>query len=214
MGIFGRLFGPPEKVKRDVEGLIKALKDKNSNVRKKAAAALVEIGEPAVKPLIEASKDEDFLIQEKAEAALRETLGKIGKPAVKPLIKALKEENFLVLDCAVEALGKIGDPKTVKPLIEVIYRLMDPSMKFDKVGFAMVQSKAAEALGKIGEPAVKPLIKALKDGRTWSYAADALGKIGKPAVIPLMQALNDEDEDVRTIAKQALRKIKARRSKK
>jgi HEAT repeat protein len=193
------------KRKKDVEGLIKALKDKNSNVRKKAEAALVEI----------------------------------GKPAVKPLIEALKEENFLVLDCAVEALGKIGDAKAVKPLIEVIYRIMDPSLKFNIYGFDMVLTKAAEALGKIGEPAVKPLIEALKHERTKWYAAEALvkigdaravkpllqalkfyitdaprmlAKIGKPAVIPLMQALKDKDEDVRKAAEAALKKIRAKES--
>ena len=62
MGLFDFLLGPPDvenlKAKKDVEGLLKALKYKKDNdVREKAAAALGEIGdERAVGPLTHALK--------------------------------------------------------------------------------------------------------------------------------------------------------------
>ena len=64
------------QVNKDVEGLIEALKDKNSDVRWRAAFALGEIKDArAVEPLIEALKDEDKYFQSVAADAL----GRIGK---------------------------------------------------------------------------------------------------------------------------------------
>ncbi|MEM5813446.1 MAG: HEAT repeat domain-containing protein [Candidatus Aenigmatarchaeota archaeon] len=57
--------------KRNVKGLIKALKYKDSNIRISAAQALGEIkDERAVKPLIQALKDENKEVREIAEEAL------------------------------------------------------------------------------------------------------------------------------------------------
>jgi hypothetical protein len=69
--VFG--FGTPnvEKMseKRDVDGLIKALRYKKDwQVREKAAGALGRIGKPAVEPLISALNDHDWGIREKAGA--------------------------------------------------------------------------------------------------------------------------------------------------
>ena len=47
------------KAEGDVEGLIKALSYKDSDVQSKIAVALGEIGKPAVEPLIHVLKDED-----------------------------------------------------------------------------------------------------------------------------------------------------------
>ncbi len=54
-----------------LEPLIKALRDKNSNIRYKAAEILGEIHvSRAIDPLIQALKDEDPYVQLKAEKAL------------------------------------------------------------------------------------------------------------------------------------------------
>jgi HEAT repeat protein len=94
MGILDFFKTKVEKLeeKKDVEGLINALKDKNWLVRKDAAVALGEIGdERAVEPLIQALKDESEWVPEKAAFAL----GKIGdKRAVEPLIRALGHEEL------------------------------------------------------------------------------------------------------------------------
>ena len=78
-----------------------------------------------------------------------------------------------------------------------------------------VRKGAIEALGKIGEPATEPLIGALKDESrdVRLTAAWALGYIGdEEAVKPLVHAQKDEDPSVGEAAKEALRKIKVRKS--
>ena len=100
-----RLFRPNiEKLKkrRDVEGLIRALKDSDEGVRREAAKALGEIGDSrAVEPLIEALKDRNEDVQKNAAYAL----GEIGDSrAVEPLIEALRYGK----GWAVKALKKIG----------------------------------------------------------------------------------------------------------
>ena len=63
------------QVNKDVEGLIRASKDEDFDVRMIAVGALVKIGELAVEPLTKALKDEDGNVREQAAWALR----KIGK---------------------------------------------------------------------------------------------------------------------------------------
>jgi hypothetical protein len=75
------------------------------------------------------------------------------KEDVEGLIKAIQyEKDDSVRYNAAEALGKIGDARTVEPLIHAL-RDKDED----------VREKAAEALENMGEPAVKPLTQALKD---------------------------------------------------
>jgi HEAT repeat protein len=120
---------------------------------------------------------------------------------VKGLIKALDyKKDYNVRRRAVEALGKIGDPKAVDPLINAL-----------KDEDEYVRKNAAGALGKIGDPkAVDPLINALKDddiGVRWRVV-EALGKLGDPkAVDPLTNALKDENKYMRQGAAEALGKI-------
>ncbi len=117
------------------------------------------------------------------------------KNNIKGLIKALRNgRDWGVNREAAEALGKIGDPRAVEPLIAVI--------KDEGI------SEAARALGKIGDSrAVAPLIAVLKDKNLRKDAVEALGKIGGPAVDPLIAALKDEDRHVRRAAAEALGKI-------
>ena len=62
--------------KKDVEGLIKALKYKDEYVRWFAAVALGKIGNAkAVEPLIQALQDEDEIVRERAALALGEIKG-------------------------------------------------------------------------------------------------------------------------------------------
>ena len=71
MGIFGRPNIEKLWASKNVNGLIEALKDKNSHVRKAAAEALGEIGdEKAVEHLIEALKDKNSHVRKAATKAL------------------------------------------------------------------------------------------------------------------------------------------------
>ena len=80
------------KAKKDIEGLINALKYKDFDVHWEAEKALRKIGSPAIEPLIQALKDEDNRVVEDAV----EVLWGIGDPR------------------GIEALKTIGPPITVK----------------------------------------------------------------------------------------------------
>jgi HEAT repeat protein len=123
----------------------------------------------------------------------------IGAQLVQPLAAGLlNDPDGPARKAAAEALGKIGDPRAVEPLIASL-RDADES----------VRSAAASALGDIGDArAVEPLIVDLKDevSDVHRAAAEALGQIGDArAWEPLIGALTDEDRDVRTAAAWALR---------
>jgi HEAT repeat protein len=195
-------------------------------------------------------KDRDRLINEVTDAALQSgispagILGNVGEfrsrvlssanvkkmkseGNVRGLISSLRNKDVGVQYEAAEALGELGDPAGVDPLIQAL--LEDQ--------YSGIRWKAAEALAKTGEPAVLPLIGVLqdpdddvrwkaaialgeigdvravgplievlkdKDRFVKSRAAYALGLIGEPAVIPLMSAITKGDEDVRRGAAIAL----------
>ena len=185
MGIFS-LFKPSvEKMerKKDVKGLIKALKDEDWAVRCDAAKVLGRLGDArAVEPLIQALKDQEWAVRR----STAEALGKIGDgTAVEPLIQALRDEEELVQGDAAEALAKIGDGKTIERLIQVrkdeplsvrlkaeraLYRLgWEPPDVKGKVGYLIGvgdwgSTKHQDELVKCGSAAVKPLIQELKHG--------------------------------------------------
>lgn len=126
-----------------------------------------------------------------------------GRRDVGGLIDALGDSNEHARRWAAIALGEIGDPIAVEPLIA--------ALDDDWWG---VRYKAAGALGEIGDKrAVEPLITALGDGHEdvrW-YAADSLGKIGDPKAIPALEkATTDYNAEVREHAKEALDEIKSR----
>ena len=85
---------------------------------------------------------------------------------------------------AVAALGEIGDPAAVEPLIAALADGADhqrPSRGLDALGG--VRRQAARALGLIGDArAVGPLVAALgdKDKRVGEAAAAALDQMGVP----------------------------------
>jgi HEAT repeat protein len=129
-------------------------------------------------------------------------VGKLqAKRDVTGLIKALGYQKDLhVGAAAAHALGQIGDPRTVEPLIGA---LKDPN--------DVLRRHAADALGQIGDPrAVEPLIIFLQDNDKYvrCAAAWALGQIGDPrAVEPLIGALKDPNDVLRDASAEALGKI-------
>jgi len=185
------LFGPNiEKMerKRDIDGLIKALKHKGVHhedyvLREKAEMALIRIGKPAVASLVQVLKDER---------------GHSIRGAISESLKAFSEWD--IRKCAVRALGEIGDVSALEPLIEAL----------DDEGSG-VRAAAAQALGKMGDNrAVEPLIRALSKSSPeyWDLrlrAVEALGKIGDArAIIPLIMALKDNDSGVQDKAAELL----------
>jgi HEAT repeat protein len=106
---------------------------------------------------------------------------------------------------AADALGKLGDPRAVEPLVS--------ALGDDRAG---VRCAAAEALGKLSDTrAIEPLIKALGDGDydVRGAAAGALGKLGDArAIESLISALGDGENGVRRAAADALGKLGDKRA--
>ncbi len=150
-------------------------------------------------------RESNFRDKTAAFAALLE----IGAPAVEPLIVELKNKERR--DQAAFVLGRIGDPRAVKPLIAV-------SKEKDE----HIRRNAATALGQIGDPAaVEALITVLEDEdgigrkrernstvRPRESAIEALGDIGDPkAIDALAEALNDPHDVIQEAAYKALSKF-------
>lgn len=167
------MFGPPNiermKKRKNVRGLIKALKHEDNKIRLGATGALGEIEDPAaVAPLIQLLKSESpgSRVQKHAVWAL----GRIGSPALTPLIEALNDENKSVREKAADALGLIKDSRAVQPLFRALEDEYWP-----------VRKATAIALGRIGdEAAVKPLLAALEDEyeAVRDKAKEALDQLG------------------------------------
>ncbi|WP_317063398.1 HEAT repeat domain-containing protein [Methanoculleus caldifontis] len=146
------------------------------------------------------------------------------------LVEALGSGNGLTRQRAALALGDLGGPGAVEPLIRA---LGDP--------MTAVREAAADSLTMLGSAAVGPLVELLESpeasgryeepgapggaatvigpgGRTWEvetrreirrvYAAAILGEVGDPdAVQPLVRALGDASDDLRCQASGALAKL-------
>ncbi|HZD43613.1 MAG TPA: HEAT repeat domain-containing protein, partial [Methanomicrobiales archaeon] len=126
--------------KRAVPNLSALLNDKSTEVRWAAAIALGELGDAAAVPALQqALQDTDKYVRYGAVLALDklgyqpatdeerawihlgrqdwEELEKMGDPALAPLKRALKDKHADVRGRAVEALGKMGDPRALHVLM-------------------------------------------------------------------------------------------------
>ena len=113
------------------------------------------------------------------------------------IIDFLSSSDKSVRQIAAEALGIVGNAKTVEPLV----KLLGDS---DKV----VRQTALDSLEKLGKPAVPQLIKALEDVKIRKYVARALGEIGdKQAIIPLSKIIDVEEWDTQGAVSAALKKL-------
>jgi HEAT repeat protein len=124
----------------------------------------------------------------------------VGESGVESLISRLSNGSFQQRWTAADALGDIGDPRAVEPLVAALEN-RNPS--------PAVRESAAAALVKIGAPAVEPLI-ALLSSRSSArlHAAEVLGNIGDPrAVEPLTGALENGPPPLRRRAEAALEKL-------
>jgi acetyl esterase/lipase len=189
--------------------LIEHLADEQWHVRKAAAIALSRMGpmpEQAIPSLITALSDEEWHVRKPAAEALA-ALGPSSAPAVPALIEALGDEEWHVRKPAAEALAAIG-PESHPAVAKLTEALMDEEWQ--------VRSPAALALATIGpasKPALDRLIGALDD-EEWKvrkHAAQAIGAIDistNPALSALKKTVNDdEEEQVRSAAAEALKKI-------
>jgi HEAT repeat protein len=182
------------KDRRDIKGLIKALRDKNPAIREWAAGSLGELGDrSAVEPLCSALKDPAESVRMSAASAL----GAIGDPsAFESLCSALSDASIAVRGGVVEALEKIGDPRAVDPLCAAYEN------KYLKIWIA-------KALIRMGDVRAIPIlcesITVFRDSHLCVATINKLVRIGDArAVEPLCAALEDSRTDVWTAAVYAL----------
>lgn len=176
------LFGPPNVKKlfdrRDIDGLVAAMADRDAQVCQQAMRALVTIGPPAVKPLITALGDRRKPVVSGAMGAL----AGIGAPAIQPLIESLSCDNPGARAAASATLAKMG-PLSAKPLVDALFTTYSwHTHKGEGI---------CAALLAIGAPAMIPLIDALKKDNT-TLELSKLEKIQSllrpmgPAAIPYL----------------------------
>jgi len=155
-------------------------------------------------------KSENYALQPLADQlnsldpAVRRSTGlelkKSGSSSVPALMEVLKKGNVDGRKAAARLLGRIGDPRAIEPLIDVVLGLEPKPLVAD----------AKKALLTIGEPAVPALIQGLKrEGvNAMGRAAELLGKIGdQRAVRPLKKGLKTAEIYHRSDVAKALGQI-------
>jgi HEAT repeat protein len=168
-----------------VEALIHELRTDQGIEQRRTIEALNEIGDPAVAALIDALKNDDWHVRLGAARALVS----IGDPAMDRLIRALRSSSSPAVQMgAAAALGKIGNPCAVDPLVDALL------CEDWRIGRVIVH-----ALGRMGEPAIKPLLRVLQEGNEPARkgCVTALVMIGEPAREVLPQALGHDHYRVR-----------------
>jgi len=206
---------------KQIEGLIRKLKDKDVRVRIAASDELGKLGSAAVPALIKVLNDEKSI---PVRRVIIYALGASGqKEAVKSLIavltKSLDEKDYdsgkdHACDVLANALGELGYKEAVPVLIRALKEAEDRlvrraaakslgKLRAKEAVTALIEAlenegitdlgSAAEALGNIGgEDAIKALIKELdKNILRREYALKPLTKIGEPAVPYLIEVLKN-----------------------
>src|SRR5262245_42251516 len=189
------------------------LSDPQLEVQEAASAILASIGDERVlAPLTAALANKDWivrmhavkalgrirhadsvesllpLLQDKVKAVREETtaaLAAIGDAAIPSLLTALSSTDWLVRLHAVEALGKMGSPAAVEPLLSLLFNDHDAAIRED----------AVRALGQIGDGrAVEFLVMIMKEPGLRPLAVEALGLIGDRRAAPgLMKVVEGVD---------------------
>lgn len=146
-----------------VEPLMSAIQQyiDDEDFRQSGGAVLRDIGEPAVETLITALRSSQENMRWIAARALREIE---SKQSVSALIQAVKDPYFNVKRTAIEALGRIGDPRAIRILLEA---RLDTSSGNDLLGSSVgnkrVSDYANEALKKFPKQQVQEIHKQMQE---------------------------------------------------
>lgn len=186
------LSNAPAGVKEQVE----KLHSLDPVERRNAAWELGRMGEEAVQAvpsLIRALNDSasldvrspeaDGLPSSVAEAAML-ALANIGVPAVDPLIASLRNDSPGVRTMAVDALGRIQDPRTVEPLIEVLET--DPD--------SLVQAAAVDALRKKKDARALESLLLAERNRSWVVSSLARSAVEEARAVSGEEVSSSTDE--------------------
>lgn len=120
--------------------VIKLLRVESLEARPAVEKALSAIGEPAMPHVIKALEDNAINLQ-LCEAMVR--MGPAAKAAVPALLDLLTKRGVRAPEGAAQALGAIGDPRAVAPLVDAVDRVLPKIESFgDSVGEKALASLA------------------------------------------------------------------------
>ncbi|MDD2580430.1 MAG: HEAT repeat domain-containing protein [Desulfuromonadaceae bacterium] len=179
-----------------VGALIRALGDPDMNVRHSVAEALGKIGDrAAILPLVNSLKS-DFWLQYAAISAL----GNIGDYQAAPyLLEILEDENWS--GPVVEALCKIGDPRSLKPLADIIPQLeenlcaavtkalvtiylgLNENLRFKNSLVEYNKGELKDIISRVGIQKIRNLLVDSKEDETIEAAIILLGWLGEAEAI-------------------------------
>jgi HEAT repeat protein len=194
----------------DSKGLIDALQSHESDVRRRAAAALLALGAveaiPALRRAAAAEPDVEtrLHLELACDGLVAEQRAIEAEQAseARQLVAQLKSSDPAIIIKAAHALGRLQDKTAVEALVLIFHNTQLP---------ARVRLTAAEALIELrSAPAVVTLLAALKSA-SWKNrrkAAAVLGQLRADwAVERLAERLRDDNEHVRRTAFAALQRI-------
>jgi len=200
------------KERRDIPGLIRALRSPDFAVQSASAHALGSLGPSAMNELIRTLKNR----HKDVRLGVIEALSVIRDPrSIDPLAAALKDGNSEVRWQAALALGEIGDPRANAPLTEALqdenkYVRYGAAVSLGKIGWKprgaceqalyLIGMQEWAAVKEIGHAAVPALSRVFADPDPLvrRRVIKVLGAIGDRDAIPvIMQGLADPDRDVR-----------------
>lgn len=167
-----------------IEALLPVIRGSDLNTRNAGMSILKTHGPVAIKPLVEAldkATDVDEIIQ------ILVVLGNIGSPIATDVVLArVEHEDDNVKTTAVEALGKIQDPKAAKKLITTYHQT-------DILKYSIL-----EALGNIALNDAAPLMMNAIDSEDVLECFSGIGAMGAmedPSfVAPLFKKLQQEED--------------------
>lgn len=181
----------PRDAPAAVRGAVAALDSHNADERRSALRSLAQTSHASAyaalvaavqHPLRDVRVDAAFMLAKQTQH--REAA------AVPGLLDALTSDDARVRAAAVRALGEIGDPTAVSPLLHILIDDADSDLRWAATG----------ALGRIGPAALPGLLAALRDDN-WKVrrsAAEALWSMADPQAVPgLIKALADRNDVVR-----------------
>ncbi|MBM3469821.1 MAG: HEAT repeat domain-containing protein [Armatimonadetes bacterium] len=214
-----------------VEPLIRVLARRERSLQLAATEALMRIGPEAVGPLL--ATCEDKVLRRKIGAQVMKILIEVGPRAIEALLEAMEQESQVIRATAISVLGRVGDQRIVRPLVDLFLR--DPRMQEAVVAtLARLEERGIldgegphvdrevsptrmvmEALG--GRPrteVIEQLRVALENPvpKVRRFALRALHALfGDGASDQFVASLEDEDIDVKRLAIRILGKLRNKR---
>lgn len=198
--------------KKDISGLIRALRHPEFDIQWRAADALGKLGREALDQLLTTLKDPNRDVR----IGVIEALGEIKDArAVPTLLPLLTDESTEVRWATAVALGEIGDVAAIPHLVGALrdtheYVRYGAAIALEKMGwqpsddteraYLYLGKQEWEKLESLKENAIKPLVRALKDENVdvRMKVVELLGRIGSPhSLSAVIRSLSDENPDVR-----------------